>query len=112
MSLEKNDKFKTFIPTKDIVKKSHKVKDWVSSIELLKNTYKWGGRDTIGLDCSSLIQLGPKLIDINFPEIVLIKKICSNNIDIKDISRGHLIFWDGHVGNGRQKIYSMQMLII
>lgn len=100
VSLNKNDKFETFIQTKDVVKKSHKVKDWVSSIEILKNTpYKWGGRDTIGLDCSSLIQLGLQTHRYKFPRNSSDqRKSCCKNVDINDISRGHLIFWDGHVG--------------
>ena len=37
---------------------NHKVKDWVVMAEQLEGTpYRWGGRDTIGIDCSALLQL-------------------------------------------------------
>ena len=59
ISLDYNNKIQTgYVPTKHIVKLRHKVKDWVEVAQLLEGTpYKWGGRDTIGLDCSALLQL-------------------------------------------------------
>ena len=47
-----------FVPIKHIVEVKHKVSDWVAVAESLEGTpYKWGGRDTVGLDCSALLQL-------------------------------------------------------
>ena len=47
-----------YVPTCHIVCLSHRAKDWVSTAELLAGTpYKWGGRDTLGIDCSALLQL-------------------------------------------------------
>ena len=59
ISLYYDNKIQTgYVPTKHIVKLQHKVKDWVEIAQLLEGTpYKWGGRDTIGLDCSALLQL-------------------------------------------------------
>ena len=46
-----------YVLKKDIIQINEKVNDWVSIAEQFVGIpYKWGGRDTIGLDCSSLLQ--------------------------------------------------------
>ena len=88
-----------FVPNKDIIPINNKVLDWVSIAESLLNTpYKWGGRDSQSVDCSSLIQLSLETIGIYFPrntkqQIELFK---GKNDNI--FNRGTLIYWDGHVG--------------
>ena len=90
-----------YIPSKHIVNIDHGVKDWVEVAQLLEGTpYKWGGRDTIGLDCSALLQLSYQTYGENIPrntsqQIQLKKK---NIKDINDLKRGCVIFWKGHVG--------------
>ena len=66
---------------------------------IFEYTYKWGGRDSFGIDCSALIQLSLETIGVNFPrdtnlQILYKKHTLNNNI----IKRGSLIFWTGHVG--------------
>ena len=89
------------MPSKHIVESQHKVFDWVSIAQNLEGTpYKWGGRDTIGIDCSALLQLAyqtyGKTIPRNTSEQVQLTK--SNLYQIEDLKRGCVIFWDGHVG--------------
>ena len=90
-----------YVPTKHIVCLSHKVKDWVTTAELLTGTpYRWGGRDTIGIDCSALLQLSYQTYGEDIPrntseQIKLRKKIIKN---IDDLKRGCVVFWSGHVG--------------
>ena len=90
-----------FVPTKHIVEFNHKVKDWVQIAQRLEGTpYVWGGRDSIGLDCSALLQLAyqtyGETIPRNTSEQVLLQK---TNIDqIEHLNRGCVIFWEGHVG--------------
>ena len=90
-----------YIPSRHIVSLDHRVKDWVAIAELSLGTpYKWGGRDTIGIDCSALLQLSYQTYGENIPrntsqQVKLKKK------DIKDIDhlkRGCVVFWRGHVG--------------
>ena len=90
-----------YVPTNHIVKLRHKVKDWVEVAQLLEGTpYKWGGRDTIGLDCSALLQLSYQTYGETIPrntsqQIQLKKKNIKN---INDLKRGCVVFWKGHVG--------------
>tara|TARA_A100001015_G_C14865427_1_gene662086 strand:- start:259 stop:1014 length:756 start_codon:yes stop_codon:yes gene_type:complete len=90
-----------YVPTNHIVKLRHKVKDWVEVAQLLEGTpYKWGGRDTIGLDCSALLQLSyqtyGEAIPRNTSQQVQLKKKYIKNIN--DLKRGCVVFWKGHVG--------------
>lgn len=90
-----------YVPTNHIVKLHHKVKDWVEVAQLLEGTpYKWGGRDTIGLDCSALLQLSYQTYGQSIPrntsDQVNLEKPIVTMID--DLKRGCVIFWKGHVG--------------
>ena len=90
-----------YVPTQHIVKLSYKDRDWVKfALQLLDTPYRWGGRDTLGIDCSALLQLSYQAYGHNIPrntseQILLEKKIVKN---IKDLKRGCVVFWQGHVG--------------
>lgn len=89
-----------YVPTMHLVTLDHKVKDWVAVAEQFEGTpYKWGGRVSTGIDCSALLQLsyqtyGEKIPRNTSQQIMLEKK---NIINIKDLKRGCVIFWEGHV---------------
>ena len=94
--------FKTaYIPANHIIDNQSKVKDWVKIAEQVVGTpYKWGGRDTMGLDCSSLLQLSYQAFGYNIPrntkdQINIKKKVIK---DINQLDRGCVVFWNGHVG--------------
>ena len=90
-----------YVPIEHIMKINRKVKDWVITAEkLLETPYKWGGRDTIGIDCSALIQLsyetfGQKIPRNTVDQVKIDKEII---VDFKELKRGHVVFWEGHVG--------------
>lgn len=90
-----------YVIKNDLISLNSAISDWVSKAEQLLNTpYKWGGRDTFGIDCSALLQLSYQTFGENIPrntsqQIQLKKK---NIIDMKYLRRGCVIFWDGHVG--------------
>lgn len=90
-----------YIPSKHISNINSSIKDWVSTAESLIGTpYKWGGRDSIGLDCSALLQLSYQTYGQNIPrntiDQVMLQKEKVN--DINELDRGCVIFWEGHVG--------------
>jgi hypothetical protein len=90
-----------YVPSRHIVSLDHRVKDWVAIAELSLGTpYKWGGRDTIGLDCSALLQLSYQTYGEDIPrntsQQVKLKK--KHIRDVKDLKRGCVVFWKGHVG--------------
>jgi hypothetical protein len=90
-----------YVPSKHIVSLDHRVKDWVAIAEQSLGTpYKWGGRDTIGIDCSALLQLSYQTYGENIPrntsQQVNLKKKCIKNTD--NLKRGCVVFWKGHVG--------------
>ena len=101
ISLYSNETQIGYVPSKHIVSLDHKVKDWVAIAELFLGTpYRWGGRDTIGIDCSALLQLSYQTYGENIPrntsEQVQLKKKSIKDID--DLKRGCVVFWKGHVG--------------
>ena len=61
-----------YVPSQHIVNIQHKVSDWVATAQQLEGVpYRWGGRDTIGIDCSALLQLSyQKLMEKPFQEIL------------------------------------------
>ena len=90
-----------YVPSKHIVSCEHKVFDWVTIAEQLEGVpYRWGGRDTIGIDCSALLQLSyqtyGQIIPRNTSEQIKLSKPIIYKI--KDLKRGCVVFWEGHVG--------------
>lgn len=100
--LPENYTLKTaFVPSQHIVEIKHKVNDWVDVAEQFVGTpYKWGGRDSIGIDCSALLQLSYQSYGQNIPrntkdQVNVDKKKITN---LGKLKRGHVVFWEGHVG--------------
>ena len=100
VSLSKDSNDIAYIPKNDIKKLGDIIDDWVKIAEsCIFTPYKWGGRDTVGIDCSALLQLSYQNYGSNIPRN---SKDQSNLIkpEIKDsdnLERGCVIFWDGHV---------------
>lgn len=80
------------------------VRDFVSVAEELRGVpYLWGGRDSLGLDCSGLVQAAleragiASLRDTDMQEATLGER-SPEPIDFTTLKRGDLVFWKGHVG--------------
>ena len=106
INLYKRKKF-GYVLEKDIMEESIIKSDWVYYSEMLLGTpYRWGGRNSVGIDCSALLQLskafsGEKLPRDTSEQFEYFKKsnqyLIFNDIHSKSFFRGNIIFWEGHI---------------
>ena len=88
-----------WIKKSDIKNIDHYEKNYIKVFKSFLNTkYLWGGKTVIGIDCSALIQIYFYYNRIFFPrdtkdQIRFCKKKKSKNL-----LKGDMIFWKGHVG--------------
>ncbi|MDB9872264.1 C40 family peptidase [Alphaproteobacteria bacterium] len=90
-----------YVPSHHIIEKNAKIEDWVAiSEKLIGCPYVWGGRNSIGLDCSALLQLSYQTYGEDIPRNtnnqLSINKETIHNLDM--LERGFVVFWQGHVG--------------
>lgn len=81
-----------------------KVSDYVSVAEQLLHTpYLWGGKTSLGLDCSGLAQTVLAAAGIKAPrDSDMQERMLGESVpvtpDLGGLQRGDLVFWKGHVG--------------
>jgi cell wall-associated NlpC family hydrolase len=78
-------------------------RDYVAVAESFLGTpYLWGGRTSIGLDCSGLVQLALEAAGVACPrDADMQQSELGRPIDWQGadaLARGDLVFWEGHVG--------------
>ncbi len=77
--------------------------DFVAVAErFLETPYLWGGRTSLGLDCSALVQLSLAAAGIKAPrdsdqQAASLGDVLADGLD-GERQRGDLVFWPGHVG--------------
>ncbi len=79
------------------------VDDPVAIAEAFVGTpYLWGGRTSIGLDCSGLVQLAVEAAGLSAPRDADMQAAeLGEPVDWREgdaLTRGDLVFWEGHVG--------------
>ena len=87
-------------PSLDLVKiKNSKFNHIDLSKQYLDTPYLWGGRDSMGIDCSGLIQNLHQINNRPFPRDTDMQEIfVTNEVKYeKDLKAGDLVFWKGHV---------------
>ncbi|WP_336485775.1 C40 family peptidase [Methylobacterium nigriterrae] len=76
--------------------------DYAATAERLVGTpYLWGGRTSLGLDCSGLVQLALDLAGLPCPRDADQQERGLGRalpLDLGQLRRGDLVFWRGHVG--------------
>lgn len=78
--------------------------DFVAVAERFVGTpYLWGGRTSLGLDCSALIQIALQATgefsrrDSDL-QAASLGDLLADSSDISQLKRGDLVFWKGHIG--------------
>jgi cell wall-associated NlpC family hydrolase len=73
--------------------------DFVAVAEQFVGTpYLWGGKSTLGIDCSGLVQVALTAAGITCPrDSDMQEAALGRTIAAKDLRRGDLLFWPGHV---------------
>jgi hypothetical protein len=78
--------------------------DFVAAAErFLHAPYLWGGKTSLGIDCSGLVQVSLQAAGIEAPRDTDLQEkalgtALSIDQELRGLRRGDLIFWRGHVG--------------
>ncbi|MGD1935101.1 MAG: C40 family peptidase [Candidatus Phaeomarinobacter sp.] len=77
------------------------VRDYVAVAEqFLETPYLWGGRSSLGLDCSGLVQCALEAAGVPCPRDTDMQEAALGTPvpEHEPLQRGDLVFWKGHVG--------------
>jgi cell wall-associated NlpC family hydrolase len=75
--------------------------DWAAVAERFAGApYLWGGRESLGLDCSGLAQAALFACGLACPRDADLQEQLGRAIDRAEFGRGDLVFWKGHVAIG------------
>ncbi|MGH6829437.1 MAG: C40 family peptidase [Rhizomicrobium sp.] len=89
-----------FVPRRALAPKAQAAADFVSVAEaFLGAPYVWGGKTSLGVDCSGLIQTALQAANVAAPrDTDMMERQLGRPIRREEIRRGDLVFWKGHMG--------------
>jgi cell wall-associated NlpC family hydrolase len=111
-----------FVIAEHVRKLDEPARDFVDVALRFRGTpYLWGGRTSLGVDCSGLVQLASEAAGLSCPrDADMQAQEVGRPLDWQDadaLARGDLVFWDGHVGimTGAQDLVhasAYQMMVV
>lgn len=92
------DAFGWHFPRQHVAPLAARQRDFVSVAESLMHApYLWGGKSSLGIDCSGLVQMSLQLSGVACPRDTYMQEQIGVPVAFKDLRRGDLVFWKGHV---------------
>jgi cell wall-associated NlpC family hydrolase len=92
-----------YLPPSHLTPLDAKEPDFVVVAERFAGTpYLWGGKTSLGIDCSGLVQVALQAAGVDCPRDTYMQEAhFKNDVALSELRRGDLIFWKGHVAIAR-----------
>jgi hypothetical protein len=92
-----------FLPVQHLAPIGTRESDFVAVAErFLATPYLWGGKTSLGIDCSGLVQIALNAIGVDCPrDSDMQEAALGAPVDRAGLRRGDLLFWKGHVAIAR-----------
>ncbi len=110
-----------WIYSRHLVPRDQPAPDYVATAcQFLGIPYLWGGRSSLGLDCSALVQLALARAEISAPrdsdqQALALGRDVATDFERPELRRGDLVFWPGHVAialDGEQVVHTNALAML